>query len=152
MNSVLSMFNDPSIDNFTIQEKDEILKSCIRYMFKLITLAEFKNQLSGFGLTTEVWRANANSKKSIFKIRLWLRYLTKHPKRNVAKKFEIENKFDVEIKRVFLADTVLFKEVKRIKGQTFTWRRFKNILAKVAEDLKKEGIIKKVGRGLIEKQ
>lgn len=136
MNSILSMFRDPSVEDFTAQEKDEIIKACIRYLFKLISLAEFKNQLSGFNLTTEIWRSNANSNKAIFKIRLWLRYLTKYPKRNVAKKFEIESKHDVEIKAAFLSDTALFKQVKNIKGQVFTWKRFKNILAKVADEIK----------------
>lgn len=136
MNSVLRMFDDPSIDNYSLQDKSEITKACIRYMFKLNSLAEFKNQLSGFGLTTEVWRAKSTGHKSIFKIRLWLRYLSKYPKRNVAKRFEIDNRDDVEVKNAFLSDKVLFSQIKGIKGQVFTWKRFNLILTKIASDVK----------------
>lgn len=134
MNTLLAMFEDPSISNFTLEDKKDVTRACIEYMFKLITVAQFKNKVGAYNLPNDVWRTNAKH-KGVLKIRLWLRYLTKYPTRKVAKKFEIENPHDVEVRDLFLSDTELFNTVKDLPGQVFTWKRMQRILAKLSEDL-----------------
>lgn len=137
MNTLLQLFEDPSIARvFSTTERSEITKYCLRYMFKLDTLADFKENLDEYGLRTETWRSNMGTSSMAARIKFWVRYISHNPKKIVAKKFGVK-KCDADIKETLLSDETLLTAIANIPGQVFTWRRMQNILANVMLDLAK---------------
>lgn len=136
MNTLLQMFKDPKIESY--YKKPEVLeltKHLIRYLFKLIPLAQFKKELDYYGLRTEEWRSNANESSNVARVKLWIRYVCVYPEKNSAKRFGLTNKDDRQIKDLLLEDPQLLKEVAEIPGPTLTWARMQEVMAKALFDL-----------------
>ena len=135
MNTLLQLFEDPAIERvFTQTERSDITKSCVRYLFKLITLKEFKEQLSEFGLQTETWRASVGNSSMAARVKLWLRYLSKFPMKKSARKFGVDS-CNVELRDIVKGDSVLLKEIADIPGPTLTWVKMQKVLANAMLDL-----------------
>lgn len=135
MNTLLQLFEDPAIERiFTISERADITKSCVRYLFKLITLKEFKEQLDDYGLHTETWRASVSNSSMASRVKLWLRYLSKYPMKKSARKFGVDS-CNVELRDIVLGDKALIKEISDIPGPTLTWDKMQKVLANAMLDL-----------------
>lgn len=135
MNTLLQLFEDPAIARvFTQSERADITIACVRYIFKLSTLKEFKDQLAEFGLPTELWRAAVNNSSMASRVKLWLRYLSKYPNKKSAKRFGVDP-CNVELRDIMLADTELMNEIASIPGPTLTWSKMQKVLANAILDL-----------------
>lgn len=138
MNTLLQLFEDPAIERiFTQSERSDITKSCVRYLFKLITLKEFKEQLDDYGLQTEIWRTSvSNSEKASMasRVKLWLRYLSKYPTKKSAKRFGVDV-CNIELRDIVLGDSILLKEIASIPGPTLSWTKMQKVLANAMLDL-----------------
>ena len=135
MNTLLQLFEDPAIGRvFNATEQVEITKSCVRYLFKLITLKDFKDQLSEFGMTTETWRNAVNGSAMASRIKLWLRYMSKFPMKKSARKFGIDP-CNVGLRDLMREDKGLLAEIASIPGPTLTWVKMQKVLANAMLDL-----------------
>lgn len=129
MNTLLQLFEDSAIERvFTKDERADISKYCLRYMFKLDSLTKFKDNLDEYGLRTELWRDNATRSSTVAKIKVWIRYISKHPKKKVGRKFDLKS-VESELRDIFLSDEGLVKEIASIEGPTYTWDEMQKVLA-----------------------
>lgn len=135
MNTLLQLFEDSAIERvFTKGERAEITKYCLRYMFKLDLLSKFKNNLDEYGLRTETWRENEKRSSTAARIKVWLRYVSKHPNKKVGRKFGLKST-DAELRDILLDDSGLLKDIASIEGPAFTWVEMQKILANALIDL-----------------
>lgn len=137
MNTLLAMFKDPRMETIYSQsELDHITCTCIKYLFKLISLPQFKRELDFYGLRSEQWRENCNATSDVAKVKLWVRYLSVYPHKNSARRFKLTNRDDVHIKHLILSNEELRHEIKSIEGQVFTWSKMEKVMAEATARLK----------------